>query len=127
MATLQELRQRKQSIRSIEKIMSAMKVVAATKLRQLEEVWKRVRQNRMLMTRQLQAVARKLDASVLLPCFQPHPHGTKIWLVIGADRGLCGGFNGNLFREFARQLEKHKAERASRRYIFIGKRLKKLR
>ncbi|HKJ47211.1 MAG TPA: ATP synthase F1 subunit gamma [Balneolales bacterium] len=97
MANLREIRDRITSIRSTQQITRAMKMVAAAKLRKA--------QNRIIATR---PYANKLDEvigrlvkgiEITNKYMTPNQNPDKVlFIVIGSDRGLCGGFNNNLFK-----------------------------
>ncbi len=97
MANLREIRDRISSVKSTQQITKAMKMVAAARLRKA--------QDNVISTRPyvagLQAVLEKLSRSsesdnvFMKEAEDPQ----KILLIaVGSDRGLCGGFNSNLFR-----------------------------
>ena len=112
MANLREIRERISSIKSTQQITKAMKMVAAAKLRKA--------QNRIIDTR---PYARKLNevigrlsglAESGNVFMEPRAKNENVlFVVVGSDRGLCGGFNNNLFRyveaeireKFSAQLE----------------------
>ena len=97
MANLREIRDRISSVKSTQQITKAMKMVAAARLRKAQE--------NVIATRPyvagLQAVIEKLSSSaesqnVFMKDVE-NPQNILL-VVIGSDRGLCGGFNSNLFR-----------------------------
>ena len=107
MPSLQSLRLKIAAFKNTQKITKAMKMVAAAKLKRS--------QDRILAAR---PYAHKMRGVVQQP--EPtressaHPllqkrEGKKVEiLVVTSDRGLCGGFNGNIVRksaEFVRQCE----------------------
>ncbi|MCC5934830.1 MAG: ATP synthase F1 subunit gamma [Candidatus Cyclonatronum sp.] len=97
MANLREIRDRISSVKSTQQITKAMKMVAAARLRKAQE--------NVLATRPyvagLQAVIEKLSSSTesqnVFMKEVENPQNVLL-IVIGSDRGLCGGFNSNLFR-----------------------------
>lgn len=97
MANLRDIRNRISSIRNTQQITKAMKMVAASKLRKA--------QHRMTATRpyanKMRSVVAKLvsggeTTDKLLRV--PEETRTVLMVVVGSDRGLCGGFNNNLFK-----------------------------
>ena len=99
MASLKDLRLRIRSVKSTQKITSAMKMVAAAKLRRAQEPAEAARPYAERMERMIATLGAGVssDAPVLLT-------GTgsdKVQLVIvaTADRGLCGAFNSSIIRD----------------------------
>jgi len=97
MANLREIRDRISSVKNTQQITKAMKMVAAARLRKAQE--------RVIATRPyantLRSVVTKLAAgdnqgNKLLTA--PEKVNKILLVVVGSDRGLCGGFNTNLFR-----------------------------
>jgi F-type H+-transporting ATPase subunit gamma len=95
-----DIRRRINSVRSTQQITKAMEMVAAAKLRraQASVVASRPYVNKMAETIS-RIVARGVDISHTLLESQP---GGPAYLVISADRGLCGAYNANVLR-FARE------------------------
>ena len=99
MATLKDLKIRINSVKSTRKITSAMKMVAAAKLRRAQEQAEAsrpyaARMNRMIAS--LAGAATQAGGPKLLS-------GTgrddiHLLVVFTADRGLCGGFNSTIIR-----------------------------
>ncbi|HKJ34383.1 MAG TPA: ATP synthase F1 subunit gamma [Balneolales bacterium] len=97
MANLRDIRERISSIKSTQQITRAMKMVAAAKLRKA--------QNQIIATRpyanKLDEVISKLVRGVKIKNRYMTPNENPenvLFIVIGSDRGLCGGFNNNLFK-----------------------------
>ncbi len=109
MANLRDIRNRISSIKNTQQITKAMKMVAAAKLRKAQQ--------RMTATRpfakKLREVVSKLVSvdqisNILLR--QPEKVSKILLIVVGSDRGLCGGFNNNLFRVVENTIEDKYAE-----------------
>jgi F-type H+-transporting ATPase subunit gamma len=104
MASLKDLRVRIASVKSTQKITSAMKMVAAAKLRRAQEQAEASRPYAERMERMLASLA----ASVVgqdgaPPLLQGSGRDEVHLIVVGtADRGLCGGFNTSIVREARR-------------------------
>ena len=97
MATLRDIRRRIRSVQSTQKITSAMKLVAAAKLRRAQE--------RILAAR---PYAQKMGdlMSNLVTRAESDQHALltrregkrKRLVIVTADKGLCGAFNSNILR-----------------------------
>jgi F-type H+-transporting ATPase subunit gamma len=99
MATLKDIRRRIGSVKSTQKITRAMKMVAAAKLRKAQEKAEAFRAYADLSASILAEVAAGATAEDH-PLLEQRPEPRRaLLLVIGADRGLCGGFNSNLNRD----------------------------
>ena len=98
MANLKDLKTRISSVKSTRKITKAMQMVAAAKLRRAQEAAEMSRP----YTERFNAVIAKLAASVgdvdNAPRLLAGTGDDKVHLlvVMTAERGLCGGFNGNI-------------------------------
>jgi F-type H+-transporting ATPase subunit gamma len=97
MAGLKEIRRRLKSVNNTKKITSAMKLVSAAKLRKTQDAVVRSR----AYTDALKGILGQLQCGNEFshPLLEPKTSVKKIRiLVVGASRGLCGGFNTNLNR-----------------------------
>lgn len=101
MAGLKDLRLRIKSIKATQKITSAMKMVAAAKLRKAQDQVQRTRpyaaKLKGILNASLQEWPDFGKAPVLL-VGRPDV-AAELILVVSSDRGLCGGFNTNIVRE----------------------------
>ena len=100
MPNLKELKNRISSVKSTRKITSAMKMVAASKLRRAQELAESSRVYADSLGFILSSLAGNTKNSSDLPEILTGRENSKISLLIinSSDRGLCGGFNSNLFR-----------------------------
>jgi F-type H+-transporting ATPase subunit gamma len=105
MPSLKDLRVRIRSVRSTQKITSAMKMVAAAKLRRAQEQAVAARPYAERMERMLGSVAGALPAGAGAPPLLGGTgrDATQLIVVVTSDRGLCGAFNASIVRS-ARQL-----------------------
>ncbi|WP_008309369.1 F0F1 ATP synthase subunit gamma [Leptolyngbya sp. PCC 6406] len=99
MANLKAIRDRIKSVKNTRKITEAMRLVAAAKVRRAQE---QVLATRPFADRLAQVLhglqARLRFEDVDLPLLQKRDVKTVGLLVISGDRGLCGGYNGNVIR-----------------------------
>ncbi len=110
MPSLKALRTRINSVKSTQKITSAMKMVAASKLRRAQQQAEAARPYAERMDRMLRALAASVTGSPTAPPLLVGTGSDKTHLLIAvtADRGLAGAFNTNVGRAtrgLARRLE----------------------
>lgn len=100
MASLKDLRVRINSVRQTQKITSAMKLVAASKLRRAQEAAEAARPFSERMERMVGSLAALMREREDAPAMMRGTgrDDTHLFLVATADRGLCGGFNSSITR-----------------------------
>jgi F-type H+-transporting ATPase subunit gamma len=98
MPSLKSFRVRIASVKSTQKITSAMKMVAAAKFRRAQEQALAARPYAERMARMLGSLARAVSGEG--PRLLSGTGGDKVHLVVVAtsDRGLCGAFNSSIVR-----------------------------
>ncbi|MDT7796558.1 MAG: F-type H+-transporting ATPase subunit gamma [Mycobacterium sp.] len=96
-ATLRELRGRIRSAGSIKKITKAQELIATSRIGRAQNRLKAARPYAVEITDMLTALAAEaaLDHPLLVERDEPKRAGI---LVVSSDRGLCGGYNSNVFR-----------------------------
>jgi F-type H+-transporting ATPase subunit gamma len=101
MASLKDLRNRIASVKQTQKITSAMKMVAAAKLRRAQEQAEAARPYADRMERMLGSLAESLQGSENAPMLLAGTgqDQTHLIVVATADRGLCGAFNSSIVRQ----------------------------
>ena len=110
MPSLKDLRVRINSVKSTQKITSAMKMVAASKLRRAQQQAEASRPYADRMERMMSSVASSVIGSPTAPKLMVGTGADKVHLLVSvtADRGLAGAFNSNVgraTRNLARKLE----------------------
>src|SRR5205823_3096113 len=106
MPSLKDLRNRIRSVRSTQKITSAMKMVAASRRRRAQEQAEAARPYAQRMERVLRSLAEQMAGH---PGAPPLLAGTgkddvHLLIVATSDRGLAGGFNATILREARRRI-----------------------
>ncbi len=122
MANLKDLKTRINSVKSTQKITSAMKMVAAAKLRRAQEVAEAGRPYSSRMQQVisgLAANANKSNAPELLVGREDVK--THLLIVVSADKGLCGGFNGSIARQTRQEIKRLENEGKSVLVYMVGK------
>jgi F-type H+-transporting ATPase subunit gamma len=97
MASPKEIRTQIKSIRSTQKITKAMEMVAASKMRKVQQ---RMAAARPYATRMRQVIGHlaKANPEYRHPFMVERPVKRVGFIVISTDRGMCGGLNVNLFK-----------------------------
>ena len=99
MPNLKDLKTRIDSVKSTQKITSAMKLVAAAKLRRAEEVAQASRPYSTRMNEVIASLSSKADSSSAPELLVGRGDvKTHLLVIISADKGLCGGFNAFITR-----------------------------
>ena len=122
MANLKDLKNRIKSVKSTQKITSAMKMVAAAKLRRAQDNAEQSRPYAERMKVMIAELAGRMDAAsgptLLVGTGRTENH---LLVVVSADRGLCGGFNGGIIRATRREIERLQAEGKSPKLLMVGR------
>jgi F-type H+-transporting ATPase subunit gamma len=123
MPNLKALRTRINSVKSTQKITSAMKMVAASKLRRAQSQAEAARPYAERMERMLRAVAASVAGSPTAPALMigTGRDQTHLLIAVTADRGLAGAFSTNIGRaprNLARRLE---AEGKTVKILAVGR------
>ncbi len=109
MPTLRDLRKKIKAVQSTQKITRAMKMVAAAKLRRVQDRMLNFRPYAIRMGSVLSDLARVAEREIH-PLFALRPKKTVEVLVITSDRGLCGAFNTNILRAASSYIDTLKKE-----------------
>lgn len=107
MATLRDIRRRISSVRSTQQITKAMKMVSAAKLRKAQERLLSARPYAERIHTLLAHVAAEVDRSKH-PLLVEREVKNVLYLVVSADRGLCGSFNANVLRKAKFEIDAQK-------------------
>lgn len=102
MATIREIRNRIRSISNLAKITKAMEMIAASKMRRVQERALAARPYAEKMQEVLAHLAAQSQAGdAIHPLLERRPLNRMAIIHITADRGLCGGLNANMNRTTA--------------------------
>jgi F-type H+-transporting ATPase subunit gamma len=109
MPTLRDIRKRLKAIQNTKKITAAMKMVAAAKLRKVQDRMLNFRPYAIKMDSVLSDLAKGTEREIH-PLLAVRPRKTVEVIVFTSDRGLCGAFNTNILRASASYLAGLKKE-----------------
>ena len=120
MASLKDLRNRIGSVKSTKKITSAMKMVAAAKLKKAQDNAERSRPYATKMHEIVNSLTSGNQNQIKKFGERSKDKRNILLIVCSADRGLCGGFNGSIIK-FTKKITKELSENNNIKFIFVGK------
>ncbi len=122
MPNLKDLKTRINSVTSTQKITSAMKMVAAAKLRRAQEAAEAGRPYATRMRAVIASLASNADKSSASELLVGRTAvKTHLLVIISADKGLCGGFNGSVARLAKHEMNRLESEGKSVQLYFVGR------
>ncbi|MEM7223579.1 MAG: F0F1 ATP synthase subunit gamma [Pseudomonadota bacterium] len=123
MPSLKDLRVRIDSVKSTQKITSAMKMVAAAKLRRAQEQVEASRPYADRMGRMLGSLTASAKDQPGAPALLRGTGKDDVHLVVvgTADRGLCGGFNSSIVREARRRIRQLTEDGKTVKVLCVGR------
>ena len=125
MANLKDLKNRIKSVKSTQKITSAMKMVAAAKLRRAQENAEASRPYSTRMSAIINSLASKASPETAPALLAGTGNDNRVLLIVlSADRGLCGGFNGSIIRSTRRQVESLRKDGKTVELLMVGRKAK---
>jgi len=96
---LRDIRRRIKSVKSTEQITKAMKMVAAVRLKKVQERLNNLKnysENLNLLFEKILPLYKKISH----PYFRKDGVKKRLVLIVASDRGLCGSYNSKIFEEF---------------------------
>ena len=123
MASLKDLRNRIASVKSTQKITSAMKMVAAAKLRRAQEQAEAARPYAERMDRMLGSLAASLQGRAGVSPMLTGTGDDRVHLLVAvtSDRGLCGGFNTSIVRRTRQMANELKEAGKTVKIVCVGR------
>ena len=103
MANLKDIRNRIKSVKSIQEVTKAMKMVAAAKMRRAQENMEQARPYTNKLNEILNSLLIDIDRKLLNELQIRDSVEKKLFVIITADRGMAGAFNTNV-NKIAQQL-----------------------
>jgi len=120
-ATIRELRDRVGSVKNTKKITSAMKLVAAAKVRRAQEAVLRSRPFSETLERILGGLLQRVKADNLdIPLLEKRDVKKVGLVVITGDRGLCGGYNAQAIKMAEARIKELKDQGVASELVLIG-------
>jgi F-type H+-transporting ATPase subunit gamma len=103
LASLQDIRRRIKTVKNIQQITKAMKMVAAARLRRAQESAVANRPYADKMRQVLSDVAASAG-EVSHPLLEVRQEGRRVYVVLASDKGLAGAYSSNVFKEAVAQV-----------------------
>ena len=124
MPSLKDLKIRINTVKSTQKITSAMKMVASAKLKKAQERAESGRPYATKMSSIVSTLASKVNKGSGPKLLFGNNSDKNILLVaISADRGLCGGFNNNISKEVRRRVKELENDGKIVKLILVGRKV----
>lgn len=122
MATLKEIKTRIQSVKSTQKITSAMKMVSSAKLRKAE---KKLENSVAYVTsmQQLRSVLLHDARGYISPLAVARPLKKVLLVVFSGNSGMCGSFNANIIKQMSAIMADYEVEGVQVSVVTVGKKV----
>ena len=124
MAGLKDIRTRIASVKSTRQITSAMKMVAAARLRKSQDRILKLRPYAEKLTEILQGLQKNLEGELDNPFMQNRDPEKVLIILVTSNRGLCGAFNANVIKSalvLAHETYPKQLESGNLSFFAIGK------
>ena len=121
MPSLKDLKNRISSVKSTQKITSAIKMVAAAKLRRAQDQALASRPYTSLMDKIVSKISSKATGTSIDLLTGKPENKTQLLVVFSADRGLCGGFNGSITRSVKKEINDLQKNNVNVKLLMVGK------
>lgn len=124
MANTKELKKRLKSIKGIEKITQAMKMVATARVKKFQSLAQDAAPYSEYIQRMIKGLALN-TSDVDCPFFEKSKTNDKVlYIVMGADGGMCGSFNANVMNKVMERVKKRISAGHQVYIICVGKKCK---
>ncbi len=130
MAGLKELRNRLESIKSTQKITSAMKMIAASRLRKAQIMVEKshpysemlnITVKRILASIKEEETAKNIRYILPSVVYQKPDAKNYLLFVFSSDRGLCGSYNQNVYKATVKRIKQLQQQNKNIKIICYGK------
>ncbi len=118
MASLRDIKRRIKSVKNTQQITRAMKLVSAAKMKRAQDAILAARPYAIKMMDVMSSLACRVDTAAH-PLLSRREEKKTMLVVITSDKGLCGGFNGNIIRRTLRVIEDKGMDNIS--LVVVGK------
>jgi F-type H+-transporting ATPase subunit gamma len=112
MPSLLDIRRRIRSVKNTQQLTKALKTVSAAKLRRAQERVMSARPYADQLKRVLANLTTRIEG-ISHPLLAGRPEERILFVVVTADRGLCGAFNSNILRAASTFLREHSNQKVT--------------
>ena len=120
MPSLQSVRRKIDSVKKTQKITKAMKMVAAAKLKRMQDRILAARPYALKMRDAIRNLSRRVNRDAH-PLLRRRDGNRIVVAVVTSDRGLCGAFNANILRTAATALKEFESGDAQVEVAVVGR------
>ena len=121
MQNLKDIRKRIASVKSTKQITQAMKMVAAAKLRKVQNRIIQLRPYTYKLKSLMEVIVASAEGELENPLFEKRDLKKVLVVVISANRGLCGAFNTNVIRKAEEAIQVYRKQGIEPDIYAIGK------
>ncbi|MGC8685093.1 MAG: ATP synthase F1 subunit gamma [bacterium] len=121
MPTLAAIRKRIKTVRNTAKITKAMKMIAAVKLRKMQQQAISSRAYSKKIEEMVHEITMRIDTTLHPLMRSPETIKKSLIIFATSDRGLCGGFNSNAIRAALREILDAKNKNRELDFITVGR------
>lgn len=121
MPTLAAIRKRIKTVTNTAKITKAMKMIAAVKLRKMQQQTINSRAYSKKIEEMVHEITMRIDTSIHPLMRRPESIKKSLIIFSTSDRGLCGGFNSNAIRLASKEILEAKKENREIEFITVGR------
>ncbi len=121
MPTLAVIRKRIKTVTNTEKITKAMKMIAAVKLRKMQQQAVNARAYSKKIEEMVHEITFRIDTTMHPLMRRPEQIKKSLIILATSDRGLCGGFNSNSIRMVSHEILESKNENRELEFITVGR------
>jgi len=118
MASAKDVRRRIRTVKNIEKLTNAMKMVAAARLRKAQDRALAARPYAQKMAEVMTNLASRAG-DIEHPLLEVRKETNVAYVIFGAERGLAGSFNSNVMNRAMAEIREHSPEQV--RLVLVGK------
>ena len=104
-SNMQSIKRRIKSVESKKKITKAMQLVATSKLRKTRNQLDELKPYYHLVQQTVAEILASNQGSIDNPYLTLNPNGKTVYIVITSSLGLCGGYNANVFKTIAQEVQ----------------------
>ena len=120
MAQTKEIRKKIGSVQNTMKITSAMELVASSKMKKTQDAMSKGKPYSKKIIELIDNLA-GASSEYKHPFFKATGNKTDIYIVVGTDKGLCGGLNSNLFKLALKNMAEREKNGRDVKAVLFGK------